>query len=208
MVFKTIARIKAALPEVIHIIMFYNNGTIFQTTFEQDINIPKLGESLAKFLNKARKINEICKFKPDDYKKILLEMEEETIILIKLGEESNIALIFKNEDSREINLTPIKRYLTRIEELIDMDKNELILKQILAKEEESKTLESQLKVKREELDLLNEKIINVYDESDRDKLRKEYNLIEQEWHKLEDEDDKIKKEINILKNEIEKTQRK
>lgn len=208
MVFKTIARIKAALPEVIHIIMFYNNGTIFQTTFEQDINIPKLGESLAKFLNKARKINEICKFKPNDYKKILLEMEEDTIILIKLGEESNIALIFKNEDSREINLTPIKRYLTRIEELIDMDKNELILKQILAKEEESKTLESLLKVKREELDLLNEKINNAYDESDEDKLRKEYNLREQEWRKLKDEDDTIKKELNSLKSEIEKTQRK
>lgn len=208
MVFKTIARIKAALPEVIHIVMFYNNGTIFQTTFEQDINIPKLGETLAKFLNKARKINEICRFKPNDFKKILLEMEEVTIIIIKLGEESNIALFFRNEDSREINLTPIKRYLTRIEELIDMDKNELILKQILAKEEESKTLESLSKAKKEELDLLSEKISNASEEWDRDKLRKEYNLMEQEWYRLKDEEDTIRKELNSLKYEIEKTQKK
>lgn len=208
MVFKNIARIKAALPEVIHIIMFYNNGTIFQTTFEQDINIPKLGETLAKFLDKARKINEICRFKPMDYKKILLEMDEVTIIILKLGEESNIALFFRNEDSREINLTPIKRYLTRIEELIDTDKNELILKQILAKEEESKTLESLLNTKKEELDLLSEKINNVFEESDRDKLRKEYNLMEQEWRKLKDQEETIKKELNSLKYEIEKTQKK
>jgi hypothetical protein len=141
MVFKNINRIKAALPEVIHIIMFYNNGTIFQTTFEQDINIPKLGELLARTLDKVRKINDICKFKPNDYKKLIFEMEEVTIMILKLGEESNIALVFKNEDSKEINLTPIKRYLSKIEELIDMDKKELILNQILAKEDEVKALE-------------------------------------------------------------------
>ena len=29
MVFKNVKHLKAALPEVIHIAMFYNNGTIF-----------------------------------------------------------------------------------------------------------------------------------------------------------------------------------
>ncbi|TFG02642.1 MAG: hypothetical protein EU542_04510 [Promethearchaeota archaeon] len=205
MVFKNINRIKAALPEVIHIIMFYNNGTIFQTTFEQDINIPKLGELLARTLDKVRKINDICKFKPNDYKKLIFEMEEVTIMILKLGEESNIALVFKNDDSKEINLTPIKRYLSKIEELIDMDKKELILNQILAKEDDVKALESVLEKKEKELDLIKEKLKEAYSESDMQKLMSEYNLVELESQKLKDEEDKIRDELKNLKIKIEKT---
>jgi len=204
MVFKNITRIKTALPDVVHIIMFYNNGTIFQTTFEQDINIPKLGELLAKALDKVRKLNDICKFKSNDYKKLIFEMEEVTIIILKLGEDSNIALIFKNEDSKEINLTPIKRYLSRIEELIDMDKNELVLKKILSKEEESIALETLLKKKAEELDLIKEKLKNASEEVYKEKLTKECDLLEQECRKLKDEEVKIKNELRNLKIEIEK----
>lgn len=188
--------------------MFYNNGIIFQSTFEQEINIPKLGETLANILDNARKINDICIFKPEDYKKLIVEMEEATIIILKLGEDSNIGLFFKNEDSKEINLTPIKRYLTRIEELIDMDKNELTLKEILIKEEESKALESSLSQKREELELLREKLENTYNDLDKEKLTKDFNIIEQEWRKLKDEVDKIKFELINLKDEIEKAHRK
>ena len=204
MVFKNIARIKTALPEVVHIIMFYNNGTIFQTTFEQDINIPKLGELLAKALDKVRKINDICKFKSNDYKKLIFEMEEVTIILLKLGEESNIALIFKNEDSKEINLTPIKRYLSRIEELIDMDKNELVLKQILAKEEEAIALDALLKKKEDELDIIQQKLNSASEGLEKEKLTKECSLLEQECQKLKDDEVKIKNELRNLKIEIEK----
>lgn len=181
---------------------------IFQSTFEQETNIPKLGETLAKILHNARKINDICLFKPEDYKKLIVEMEEVTIILVKLGEDSNIGLFFKNEDSKEINLTPIKRYLTRIEELIDMDKNELILKEILIKEEGLKALESMLNQKREELDLTREKLENACNDLDKEKLTKDCNIIEQEWRKLKDETDKIKIELVNLKDEIEKAHEK
>ena len=208
MVFKNIARIKASLPEVIHIIMFYNNGIIFQTTFEQDINIPKLGETLARIIGKARKINEICNFKQTEYRKLILEMEEETIIIIKLGEDSNIALVFKNEDSKQINLTPIKRYLSRIEELIDMDKSELIVKQILAKEDTAKALESLLKKKSEELEQLKGKLTYPCSATEKEKLTKECDLVEQEWKKLKDEEEKIQNELKNLKSEIEKQQKK
>ena len=204
MVFKNITRIKTALPDVIHIIMFYNNGTIFQTTFEQDINIPKLGELLAKALEKVRKLNDICKFKSHDYKKLIFEMEEVTIIILKLGEESNIALIFKNEDSKEINLTPIKRYLSKIEELIDMNKGELILKQILSKEEEIIALEASLKKKGDDLDLIKEKLHHVNEGLEKEKLSKEFGLLEQDYRKLKDEEVKIKNELRNLKIEIEK----
>ena len=208
MVFKNIFRIKASLPEVIHIVMFYNNGIIFQTTFEQDINIPKLGETLARIIGKARKINEICNFKQTDYRKLIIEMEEVTIIIIKLGEDSNIALVFKNEDSKQINLTPIKRYLSRIEELIDMDKSELIVKQILAKEDTTKALESLLKKKSEELESIKGKLNDPSNESEKEKLTKECDLLEQEWKKLKDEEEKIQNELKNLKSEIEKQQKK
>ena len=56
MVWKNVKLIQAALPEVIHVAMFYNNGTIFDTTFEQSVNIPKLGEHLAELLNQMRRI--------------------------------------------------------------------------------------------------------------------------------------------------------
>ena len=147
MVFKNIQRIQAALPEVKHIAMFYNNGIIFQTTFEQEINIPKLGENLAEILNHAKKLYDISNYNFENYKKIIFETDDMSIIILKLGEDSNLALFFKKEEEKELKLTAIKRYITRIEELIDMDERELIIQQIIAKEEEIKQLKESLNEK-------------------------------------------------------------
>ncbi|MBD3214479.1 MAG: hypothetical protein GF311_17840 [Candidatus Lokiarchaeota archaeon] len=125
MVFKSIEGIKNALPEVLHIVMFYNNGIVFETTLEQTINIPKVGEILAQVVDNFKQIYDISNFNLNKYNKIICETDEVSIILIKLGEESNIALFFKAEESRELKLSAIRRYLTKIEELIDMDKNEI-----------------------------------------------------------------------------------
>ncbi len=138
MVFKNIKRIQTALPEVLHIVMFYNNGIIFQTTFEQDINIPKLGENIAKMLSHVQKLYEICNFDLVDYKKLIFETENISLIIIKLGENSNLGLFFKKEEDKDLKLNAIKRYLSRIEELIDMDKAELEMKSFEEKEEDNK----------------------------------------------------------------------
>ena len=95
MVLKSIKRIKDALPEVIHIVMFYNNGTVFQSTFDQQINIPKLGEHLAEALNQVFKSYEICNFSFSAYKKLIFETDKMSSIILKLGEDSNIALFFE-----------------------------------------------------------------------------------------------------------------
>ena len=97
MVFKSVSRIQKALPEVLHVAMFYNNGTIFQTTIDQQYNIPKLGEHMAEALNHLRKVYETCNFTLIDYKKLIFETDEISIILLKLGEDSNLALFFKKE---------------------------------------------------------------------------------------------------------------
>jgi len=138
MVFKNIKRIQTALPEVLHIVMFYNNGIIFQTTFKQDINIPKLGENIAKMLSHVQKLYEICNFDLVDYKKLIFETENISLIIIKLGENSNLGLFFKKEEDKDLKLNAIRRYLSSIEELIDMDKAELEMKSYEEKEEDYK----------------------------------------------------------------------
>ncbi len=207
MVFKNILRIKAVLPEVKHVVMFYNNGTIFQTTFEQEINIPKLGENLAEILNHTKKLYKICNYNFENYKKIIFETDDMSIIILKLGEDSNIALFFRKEEEKELKLTAIKRYMTIIEELIDMDEKELILQDILLKEEEVKNLKDDLKKKMEKImNLRNE--LNDIDkgiiEGDQKKLMKELNDLQSEFNSLDHEIEKKNSEIQQFKEKIQK----
>lgn len=207
MVFKNIQRIKAALPEVKYVAMFYNNGTIFQTTFEQEINIPKLGENLAEVLNHIKKLYEICNYNFEDYKKVIFETDDISIIILKLGEDSNIALFFKKEEEKELKLTAIKRYMNRIEELIDMDEKELIIQEIIAKEEEIKHLKEDLSIKKEEIKKLNvnlEELEEAIIEGDKKKISKEINNLENDCINLSNDIEKINILIDQLKEKIEK----
>jgi len=208
MVFKNILRIKAALPEVIHVAMFYNNGTIFQTTFEQEINIPKLGENLAEILNHIRKLYEISNYNFEDYKKIIFETDDISIIILKLGEDSNIALFFRKEEEKELKITAIKRYLTRIEELIDMDERELIIRDIIAKEEEIKQLKEELHEKKEKIEKLSIELNSIDKgliEDDKSRITKALNELELESANLNHEIEKKNEEIGQLKEKIEKS---
>lgn len=208
MVFKNILRIKAALPEVIHVVMFYNHGTIFQTTFEQEINIPKLGENLAEILNHTRKLYDICNYNFEDYKKIIFETDDMSIIILKLGEDSNIALFFRKEEEKELKLTAIKRYMTRIEELIDMDERGLILQDIIAKEEEIKHLKESLHEKKEKIEKLNIEVNNIEQgiiEGDKKRITKEINDLEDDCTNLNHNIVKNENEIQQLKEKIEKS---
>ncbi|MFW9828151.1 MAG: hypothetical protein ACFFEY_11190 [Candidatus Thorarchaeota archaeon] len=198
MVFKNITRIKSALPEVLHIVMFYNNGTVFQTTFEQEINIPKLGENLAELINHIRRVYDLCKFRIDAYKKLIFETEDISIILLKLGEESNIALFFKKEEDKELKLTAIKRYITRIEELIDMDEKEIVLHEILVIEEEQKNLNVFLHGKEQDLKQLKEKI----DLLDKEEFLEQVKEKEKELKSKEEEIIKLKKDLDNSTKEI------
>jgi predicted RNase H-like nuclease (RuvC/YqgF family) len=207
MVFKNIARIKTALPEVSHIVMFYNNGTIFQTTFEQEINIPKMGENLAYALNHIKKVYEICNYSFDNYKKLIFETDDISVIILKLGEESNIALFFKKEEEKEIKLTEIKRYITRIEDLIDMDERELIINEIISKEKELKDLqenfvnkENIIKNLREKLEILDLSI----NQEEIKRISRELTHLEEELMKLKQEIENKNLGITELKQEIEK----
>ncbi|MBY9007861.1 MAG: hypothetical protein KGD63_14055 [Candidatus Lokiarchaeota archaeon] len=208
MVFKNILRIKAALPEVKHVAMFYNNGTIFQTTFEQEINIPKLGENLAEVLNHTKKLYEICNYNFENYKKVVFETEDMSIIILKLGEDSNIALFFRKEEEQELKLTTIKRYITRIEELIDMDERELIIQEIIAREEEIKHLNEEHYEKKDLIEKLGNEIKYIEEgikEGDKKEITKQLNDLDLESANLLRQVEKKTLEIEQLKEKIEKT---
>lgn len=209
MVFKNINRIKSALPEVKHIVMFYNNGTIFQTTFEQSINIPKLGENLAETLNHIRSLYEICNYKMEPYKKLIFETEDMSVIILKLGEESNIALFFEKEQDRELRLTAVRRYISNIETLIDMDEKELILKEILTKEDELKKLSAELQKKRELIESFKSNLLEFVPkelETKQNDLKNTIIATEQECSDLEQKINLFKIDIEKLKTTIQKVQ--
>ncbi len=121
MLFKSIERIKEALPELVHFVMFYDDGTIFQTTFEQPVNIPQLGENLSECLQHIQNLFKLTNLKSTPYKRLIYETADLVFIILKLGERSNLALFFQKGEEKP-KISAIRRYLDRIEELIDTDK--------------------------------------------------------------------------------------
>ncbi|MBD3342717.1 MAG: hypothetical protein GF353_26695 [Candidatus Lokiarchaeota archaeon] len=193
MVLRNIKKIQDALPEVIHIVMFYDNGTIFQSTFSQEINIPKLGENISELILHIRRVYEISNFKWTNYKELIFETDDISIAILKLGEESNLALFFKKEEG-ELEISPIKRYIARIENLIDMDKSELILQDLIAKEQEIQALRNDLQNKQLEI----EKLRDNYKSLEAGMQKEEKKLLD-DLGSLETDSRSLKQKINDLK---------
>lgn len=158
MVLRNIERIKNALPELVHVVMFYNDGVVFQTTFEPSANIPKVGENLAGILSRMKKLLEICKFETEPYKKLAYETKNYTIIILKLGENSNLALFFQNIKGENINIRPIRKYLNQIERLIDMDTINLEKQELKQKETDFHIYELNIQLKLNQLEKLESEI--------------------------------------------------
>ncbi|MBN1800482.1 MAG: hypothetical protein JW891_03195 [Candidatus Lokiarchaeota archaeon] len=206
MVFKNINRIKNALPEIIHIAMFYNNGTIFQTTFDQEFNIPKMGENLARAVQRMRNVYEICNLKmgAEDYKKLIFETKDMSTIIIKLGEDSNLVLFFKQEEQVDKKLKSIRRYIKRIEELIDIDKYELDFLELKQCEDDIKELKKNLELKHQEKIKLEEESNKLEISEDRVKeILKNKETILEECSILEKRIEEKQKEAEIIKEKIE-----
>lgn len=190
--------IKAALPEVIHIAMFYNNGTVFDTTFDHNINIPKLGEHLAELLNQMRKIYETCSYSLEKYSKLIIETDDISVIILKLGEDSNIVLFFKKEKEDGLKLKSIKRYITKIEELIDADKFDLLAQEWETKDGILKNLKKTLISKQDQLNMLKNKLKTIDGTS-----KHEIKEISKEIEDLESSCTELKLEIEIKEKEVE-----
>ncbi|WP_371804891.1 hypothetical protein [Candidatus Lokiarchaeum ossiferum] len=125
MVLRNMKSIKDLIHGVIHIMMFYNNGIVFQTTFPSEKNIPLIGEKLSLIVNQMQNLMKMYDENELSYKKLIYETDNYIIAIIKLGEESNLALLLDNSPADSLELKKIKKFIDKLEELIDMDKEEL-----------------------------------------------------------------------------------
>lgn len=229
MVLKSIERIKIALPEVAHVVMFYNDGTVFQSTLGPSVNIPKTGENLSGILNNMKKLLEILKIETEPYKKFVYETKTHTIIVLKLGENSNLALFFENIKGENINFRPIRKYLSQIERLIDMDRIDLEKQELKQKETEFHINELNVQLKLSQLEKLETDVTNFENEiyakkreleskkaqlaSDKEiadvkrkELKGEIDQMEVNLRKAEDRKDKMLNELKNMKVMFDKEQ--
>ncbi len=122
MVLHSINRIKSSIPDVVHVMMFYNDGTVFQSTFEgEELNIPKLGGNFGELITSVKNIIEQAKLGDGIYEKLIFQTRHAVVVVIHLGEDSNVALFMRNTGKQELRFDSIKEHLLKLEKLIDMD---------------------------------------------------------------------------------------
>jgi predicted regulator of Ras-like GTPase activity (Roadblock/LC7/MglB family) len=202
MIEDTIERIKKKLPEVEHIVMFYNDGTVFRTTFEE-VNKPKLGENISEILANMRRMYEICNYPWVEYNRLVFETKDVNIIILKLGENSNLALFFRKIQRKgELRIHTIRRYLKKVEDLLDIDQEELVIQELESKEDILDELKLQMGSQHYKLITLQEYQTETIDEDKRKEISKEIDRVNKEIIRIKEEIDKKITEINSLKDEI------
>ncbi|MFX0205325.1 MAG: hypothetical protein ACFFDT_05020 [Candidatus Hodarchaeota archaeon] len=202
MIEETIEHIKKKLPEVEHIVMFYNDGTVFHSTFEK-INIPKLGENISETLANMRRIYEICNYEWEDYIRLVFDTNEINVLILKLGENSNVALFFKKIQRKgELKIHTIRRYLAKVEDLLDIDKDELVIQEMESKEDELDELKLQMGSQQYKLITLQEYQNETIDEDKKKEISKEIVKVNKEMLRVKEKIDKKIAEVNELKENL------
>ncbi|MCK5142016.1 MAG: hypothetical protein KAQ70_07470, partial [Candidatus Heimdallarchaeota archaeon] len=207
MVQKTIDRIRRALPEVEHIAMFFDDGTVFQTTFEQfeeSVNIPKLGDDLADILSSFRKLYEVCNYDFKNYNQLLFDTESVDVLILKLGENSNLALFFRKlVVDGELQINTIQKYITKIEKLMDIGQMDLIERDIRRKDRDLKHLYEHMDEKLEKQKELQMLLgASKSDISDIEKIESEIHELTENIKQLELEKEQSVEEISQIKDKL------
>ena len=126
MVLKDIEKIKEKMPGIKEIVLFYNNGLIFSSTFSPEIvNIPELGRDLSQLVNGFGEILKLTKLSDAPFQKLIYETSHVVIIIIALGEDSNLALFLEGGQRSDFNIESIRTYLEQLKELVDREQGEL-----------------------------------------------------------------------------------
>ena len=87
----------------------------------------------------------ICNFEFVDYNKLVFDTDGINVIILKLGENSNLALFFKKRKrAGELRIHSIRRYIKLAEELLDVDRTELVEQNLSVKEAQLKELKLHL----------------------------------------------------------------
>ena len=203
MIEKTIERIKKTLPEVEHVVMFYNDGTVFHTTFDKTINIPKLGENISETLAYIQKIYENCNYDLLEYNKLIFDTDNTSLLILKLGENSNLALFFKKKIGNvERKIRSIHRDIEMAEDLLDVDRAELIEQELENKESQLMELKLQMGSQNYKMITLQEYQKEVTDDEKKKAVAKEVNKVNTEILKIKVNIDKKIIEVTGLKEEM------
>ena len=187
MVLNDINRLMKAIPEIENIVTFYDDGTVFQTTFDKEtVNIPKLGSDLATIISLFTNLKAKNDFK--DFIKIIYDGLNVSLIIFKAGEQSNIALFFIHELSdKELQNLHIRSYIDRIQELLDIDQQTLIKNEIQKKELEFSQIEQNI--------IQHESRLRMVDKNNDKKsweiIEKEISFLNQEKKRVQDEREKL-----------------
>ena len=180
MVLREIEKIMANFSVVENVVAFYDDGTVFQTTFDKSkVNIPKLGNDLASIINIFKNLQTKNDFKI--YRKIIFDGLNVSLIVYKAGEQSNIAVFFKKEltdqEIQNIN-AQIKVHITRIEEMIDIDRKKLIEKELERIKLDLKNVENKILEKKKSIEELeSQNLEKEKKKKNKDDLEKELNNI-------------------------------
>ena len=143
--------------------MFYDDGTVFQTTFKEPINVPEIGTNLGHSLKHIRALFETAQIELKHFTKLIYETENYLVIIIRLGEGSNLALFFE-KGQEQPKISSIRRYLYRIEDLIDTDRLELEKYALEDKKSELIALKQEYNLKLEQIELKKSNIFNLDEE--------------------------------------------
>ena len=207
MVKKRIEKIKKALPEVEHVVLFYNNGLVFQSDFDRSVNIPKIGENLSEILSHMRSLYKVCSFNSKKFHKLLFETEDINVLILNIGENINVALFFRKvTELTDLNIKNIRSILIKIESLTDIGYIELEKKELDALEEKEEKITKKLDVLEEK-----EEIISIVIESHSKKkkdIEKNIEILEEKKKDIETkieilEEKKKEKKIEKKKKDIE-----
>ncbi len=203
MIEKTIERIKKTLPEVEHVVMFYNDGTVFHTTFNKTLNIPKLGENISETLAYIQKIYENSKYDLVDYRKLIFDTDNTSLIILKLGENSNLALFFKKKIKNvERKIRSIHRDIEMAEDLLDIDRSELVEQELENKESQLMELKLQMGSQNYKMITLQEFQKEVSDDEKKKEVAKEVDKVKKEILKIKEKIDEKIIELTGLKKEM------
>ena len=201
-IFENIKKIKESLPEVLHVVMVYADGTVYQTTFDESLNLPKIGEIGVKILELFQELYKTCNFNFQHYNKLIYETEGISCIILRLGEESNIALFFEKETQKDLKIGKIRRYLKKIEELTDVNQSELLQHELCQKQEEYQQKEKELRNIHDQIKLL-QSSLELHDEADNQHLKEEIGSLQKEEAKLQLYLEQMKEDIHNCMKKID-----
>jgi predicted regulator of Ras-like GTPase activity (Roadblock/LC7/MglB family) len=117
MVLMNLDRLKQELPDLDQYVVFFSDGSVFQTSFKAPYNIPKIGETLINVRNSYRELFDLMQVQNQIIKRQIIETPKFLIIIIKIDDLSFIALIFPNDVDLDKNIIRIQKCLQLIESM-------------------------------------------------------------------------------------------